>query len=169
MTTRSRRSSRRTSGRRREKTTWENINFEMSFTAAASSSVADLTPVFIQTNNFQTPSKIVRMIANFHLAVAGSAAATQQLSIGIWVVQHEGLTGDGAADVINDFQQDFFYWTTRHITPLTVATGVTDWSIDLRTSRRLRGGYGLLFKAQNAVQAEPLELGVSMRNLWVLS
>ena len=123
----------------------------MTFTAAASSSVADISPVLVQSQGYQSPSKIVRMIVDFQLSVSSINANPQQLGVGIWVVQHEGLTGDGAADVLNDFQQDFYYWTTQFLAPDNAADLQRRWSIDIRTSRRLRGGYGLLFKAQNPV------------------
>ena len=141
----------------------------MAFTAAASSSVADISPVFVQTNGYQTPSKIVRSLLNFEVFAGGQDVNVQQLGLGIWVVQHEGLTGDGSADVINDFQQDFYYWTTLFITPGSSLVQQKQYPlVDIRTSRRLRGGYGLLFKAQNPAQEETMALNVSMRNLWVL-
>ena len=97
-----------------------------------------------------------------------SCALTQQLGIGIWVVQHEALMGDGAADVLTDFQQDFYYWTTLFITPADGSLRTRQYGlIDIKTSRSIRGGYGLLFKSQNPIQDVNLNLAVSMRNLWV--
>ena len=168
MTTRRRRSSSRTRGGRRPKTTWENVNFEMSFTAAASVSVADLSMVVTQTEGFQRPTKIIRSIIDLTWSQNAFNDEPQSLGIGIWVVQHEGLTGDGAADVINDFQQDFYFWTTLFSLQQganTQAARFRSW--DIRTSRNIRGGYGLLFKAQNETQESAMKLQVAMRNLWV--
>jgi len=169
MTTRSRRLSRPRSRGRREKTTWENVNFEILRTAAAGVSVADITPVFIQTNAFQTPSKIIRSLMSFDFDVDSSIGEVQSISVGILVVNHESLTGDGIPDVINDFQQDFYFWKTFSLRPVSNEGLHQHFEVDIRTSRRLRGGYGLLFIAQNPVQERATTLDVSMRNLWVLS
>ena len=108
------------------------------------------------------------MLINFELSAGGASALTQQLGIGIWVVQHEALMGDGAADVLTDFQQDFYYWTTLFITPADGSLRTRQYGlIDIKTSWSIRGGYGLLFKSQNPIQDVNLNLAVSMRNLWV--
>jgi len=153
--------------RSREKTTWENVNFEVTNGAGGASTLANISPVLVQTNNYQTPSKIIRMIMSYELVAPFANANPQTLAIGIWVTPHENLDV-GALDVINDFQQDFYYWTTEYITPQSTNQLTTRWTADIRTSRRLRGGYGLLFKAQTPVQELALQLNVSMRNLWVL-
>ena len=141
----------------------------MLLTAAAGSSVADISMQRQQVEGYQQPTKIIRSLINFELSQGQIDANTMEMGIGIWVVQHEGLTGDGSADVINDFQQDFYYWTTLFSTFVNINTPTSKQYplVDIRTSRRIRGGYGLLFKAQNLVQGSSLQLNVSMRNLWV--
>jgi len=125
--------------------------------------------VFVQTNGYQTPSKIIRSIIKLDFNQDAIDVQPQSLAVGIWVVQHEGLTGLGSADIFNDFQQDFYYWTTLFSVQAAVIRMNPSTNVDIRTSRRLRGGYGLLFKAQNETQEEATKLQVSMRNLWVLS
>ena len=130
------------------KTTWENVNFEAAHTASASVSVADLSLQVSQVEAYQRPTRIVRMLINFELSAGSATGLTQQLGIGIWVVQHEALMGDGAADVLTDFQQDFYYWTTLFITPADGSLRTRQYGlIDIKTSRSIRGGYGLLFKS----------------------
>ena len=168
MTTKSRRSSRPTR-RRREKTTWENVNFEALFSAVASSIVVDLTPQFLASNGYQQPCKIVRSIIDIDYNTLNSNLNPQTMAMGIWVVEHEALTGDGTASPLTDFQQDFYYWTTLYINDASVVRESATIHVDIRSSRRIRGGYGLLLKGENPLQEEATVLQVSMRNLWVLS
>jgi len=167
MTTRSRRSSRPRS-RRRQKTTWENVNFEVSNGAGGATTLAELTPVLSISQGYQVPSKIIRSIIRLTLTQDVISAEPQTMAVGIFVVNHEAIDSGGSTpDVIADFQQDFYYWTTMYSLSIATILPVFEQA-DIRTSRILRGGYGLLFKAQTPVQESATKLQVSMRNLWVL-
>jgi len=154
---------------RREKTSWENINFEIAIAAGAGVQVVDLSPQFIAANGYQQPFKIVRSIFDMDFNQVNSSVEPQTLAVGMLVVSHEALTGDGVPSPLTDFQQDFYYWTTLYSYNGSVVRANPTVHVDLRTSRRMRGGYGLLMKFENPTQEEATVLQMSMRNLFVLS
>ena len=171
MTTRGRTRLRRGSRRAQRPVSWENLAFLATHTAAASTTVADLTPEPMQTSHSGVgTATIKRLILHFELTMNGAAISPQLqfLSIGIVVVTRDAIAGLVLPDPESDFNQDWLYWTRRAIKVQATNGGdqLYIWDADIRSMRRLRGGYGLVMISENPVNNQGVLLASSMRCLW---
>ena len=113
---------------------------------------------------------IKRLIANFswHTTGANYATTLQDVFVGICVVTLDALTAGAVPDPNSDFNQDWYYWTSRIGKFSDIAAPQTvDWSIDIRSQRRLRGGYALAMVINNGDgNADICDLHIAIRALW---
>ena len=115
---------------------------------------------------------IKRMIANFNWSTIAETSNLENLFLGIAVVTLDAFTAGATPDPNGDFNQDWYYWTFRSHSREVVTGGrqMQFWDIDLRSMRKLRGGYVLALVVNNGdgnSQASTLSIG--MRNLWTQS
>ena len=89
-------------------------------------------------------------------------------SIGIAVVAQDNLAQ--LPDPEADFNQDWYYWTRRMHKQNTLDNPpMISFDADIRSKRRLRGGYALKMMVENPVNPDPLVVHISMRLLWTQS
>ena len=112
---------------------------------------------------------IHRMIANFRHTLDGSSVdgAVAHVAVGVAVVSLDALTAGAVPDPLSDFNQDWYYWTGRFLKHQASSdANVSAWDVDIRSRRRLRGGYALMMAVETPVFAVDQEMHVGMRNLW---
>jgi len=110
-----------------------------------------------------------RLIGTMTLTpVSGVAAQDYNVSIGIAVVTADAVAAGVVPDPVGDAQQDWYYWTAWE--GELNSAGQSNWTkeFDIRTSRRLREGYRLMFQSENSVQELGATLFVRLRTLWSL-
>ena len=110
------------------------------------------------------------MIANFYYSLDGVSVDPDvfHLGIGVGVVSLDALVAGAVPDPLSDFNQDWYYWTSRFLKHVTANQGppAQQWEIDIRSRRRLRGGYALMLAAETPIGGVDQELHIGMRNLW---
>ena len=91
----------------------------------------------------------------------------EQVFIGICVVTEDALAAFALPDPGSDFNQDWYYWAARN-TRATENDSLVSWDADIRSARRLRGGYRLVMIVEApASNVNDIAISPSMRNLWV--
>ena len=87
--------------------------------------------------------------------------------MGIAVVSEDALAATAVPDPASDFNQDWYYWTGRSI-KVRAPEGpqVVTWDADIRSMRRLRGGYRLVMVSETGANEDSLEIHTTMRLLW---
>jgi len=172
MTTsrRFRRSPRRSGTRRR--TNWQQVIFDDVTLLSTGAIVGfDLTPEPIKSEpaHRQGTATLVRMIADFALSAQTVADTPQIANFGIAVVDHEAQVGPSFMDPASDAGQDWYYWTNKAVRQSSSdSQALWHWSIDIRSKRRLRGGYDLLMvAAAHSTNTVNLQVNIGFRNLWM--
>jgi len=150
-------------------TQWENLAIDFALTPTLNIVTADLTPEPIQsvTNDVGT-AVLKRSILHFDLTAAVQDTDVQFVSFGIYVAGHEGFDQNAVSDPEGDFFQGWLYWTRRALNPVGLVTPMVSWDADIRSMRRLRGGYKLVAVASHPVQDIALVLRMSARFLWTV-
>ncbi len=153
----------------RAKVSWENLAFTANLTAAVNIVIADLTPEPIQTVTGDVGTATLRR-AIMHFDLSQDAVGDNNVNIGtigIYVAGHEGFDQNAVSDPEGDFFQDWYYWTRRAIMRDTAGeAAMVSWDADIRSMRKLRGGYKLVMVVTHPLNGNPLELRTSMRLLW---
>ena len=88
---------------------------------------------------------------------------TTNYGFGICVVTKDGLAGGAVPLPLSDFEQDWYWWEAGN--QRQNSESVITLPIDVRTSRRLRGGYRLALIGQNGVNELSTFVDVSLRTL----
>jgi len=172
MTTSRRSRGSRPRSRTRRRTNWQQTIFDdVSLLATGAIVGFDLTPEPIKSEAAHRggTATCVRLIADFDLSNTNFDVSPQVANFGIAVVDHEAQTGPSFMDPASDTGQDWYYWTNKVV---SVASSnlqrSVQWNIDIRTSRRLRGGYDLLMvAAAHSTNTDTLVLNVGFRILWM--
>ncbi len=167
---------RRPTGRRpraaRRKTSWENLAFNIISVAATQTlSVQNLTPEPMQTTHVGVGTATLRRMllhVDYSFQLGATDDTMQFFSIGIAVVSRDAIVAGAVPDPESDFNQDWYYWTRRGVKVQSItAPGMFMFDVDIRSARRLRGGYALYMGVEFPVgNADPLRVHLSMRNLW---
>ncbi len=155
----------------RRKVSWENLAFRIASTAAADITTFDLTPEPMQTTHVGVGTATIRRLighCSHHSANGATANAEQTMSLGIVVVTEDGFLGGSVPDPESDFNQDWYYWTRRSLQHSSVGDGnaMVEWDFDIRSMRRLRGGYRLIGIVETPTQAVATVQMISLRALW---
>ena len=162
-----RRRSPRRSGPAR-KVSWENLAVNHSHGVMASTVFTDLTPEPMQTVHLGVGTATIRrLLGHLTFSAAGADADASFISIGVAVVSQDALAAGALPDPEGDFNQDWYYWTRRSLR--IVATGgpaQVDWDLDIRSMRRLRGGYALVMISETPTNNVVTDLEISLRTLW---
>ena len=125
----------------RTPTRWETLNFAMVHAAGASIVFADITVEPVLDNEAGTAT-IRRVIAHVNYAPVG--LGTHEFAIGIAVVTMDAMAAGALPDPLGDFQQGWYYWTQRPmLVDAEAGLRTLDFDFDVRTMRKLRGGYRL--------------------------
>jgi len=149
-------------------TSWENLAFGINLPAGANIVVSDLTPEPMQ-NNLVGTATLVRSIMAFNHMLPGQDLAVITVAVGITVMTNDAFFALASPDPLSDFQQDWYYW---HLHDSMRVSGPTEnsnrWNADIRSARRLRGGFKLVMVVETNAVGNPdtTDLSVVMRNLW---
>ena len=149
----------------RRRTTWFNKFFETSHTAAPDQSVFDITHPAIAAGAEPTGT-VVRMILEVHMANAATVADLTSLGLGILVTTLDAFTAGAVPDPLTDEGQDWYYWWAGK--PALSAEGLLVVKQDIRSARKLRGGYRLILVAENTVNELTTEIAFMVRTLWMM-
>ena len=165
-----RRRSRRSSRGSRRRTTWDQSRFTHIMTAAASQSTTDISPPNLDVGATQTAT-ILRLIGQIQL-ISPLTAGAADVAVGVCVVSADAAQG-AVPDPLTDQSQDWYYWRSGLVpltTGLVAGGGSTNpvWEFDIRTSRRLRGGYRLVAISENDEDPEIAHLHWNVRGLWTI-
>ena len=93
------------------------------------------------------------------------------VAIGVYVASHEEIVQLAVNDPNSDPLQDWYYWTNQIANLQAVTTQQTrQWDIDIRSQRRLRGGYDLVMvMAGNPANTVAVDLNMGIRALWAIT
>jgi len=169
-----RRRSRRSFTRKpREKTTWDQTTAGFTMVAAVAQSVIDLTPLSITSLGFAGNSggTIKRMIGDLRFETTGAGPDHVDVDIGIVVVTADALAAGAVPDPVSDFTTDWYFWKhlDQHLPSNNAESfnqGVIEW--DIRTARKLRGGYRLALVIDKGASIFVLNFSFGMRGLWTI-
>ncbi len=163
MTTRrtQRRSFRGRGARRR--TTWDQNEFSSVMLLGSSKLVRDISNIHLSDLSEPTGT-IIRMIGHYNYFQRAAAIEESNIAVGVCVVTAEALAAGTVPDPLTDVTQDWYYWD--HWEGMVGLDGQHQVNFDIRSSRRLRERYRLVWISQNAVQELDTEIQVSMRALW---
>ena len=152
----------------RRKVSWENLAFRIANTAAADITTMDLTPEPMQTTHVGVGTATVRRaILHFDFIIPNLGSTEFTMSFGIVVVTADGFLGGSVPDPETDFNQDWYYWTRRSFQFETVGSPAqASWDADIRSMRKLRGGYRLIGIVETPVNPDISITMLSMRLLW---
>ena len=154
----------------RRKVSWENLAFDFAHTAAADISLAVLTPEPMQTTHVGVgTATLQRMIANFEYTFSGGNTSTsnQKIFVGVGVVTRDARLAGIVPSPLNSFNQDWYYGTGRVFKKEVMGAPENfTWEVDIRTRRRLRGGYDLVLVVENPINTDVTILTTAMRLLW---
>ncbi len=155
----------------RAKTSWQNLAFTFSITAVASQQFSDLTPEPMATSGEGT-ALLKRTILSFEYFQDDVASITpNSVVVGFAVVTADAFAAGALPDPVADSNQDWLYWTRRSVQGITAIGQATPnrWEADIRSMRRLRGGYKLVMIIENQANQVASSLEVAVRTLWVKS
>ena len=147
------------------KTSWFNQLYEATLTAAGSQQVFDLSHPRITTLTESTGT-VVRMIMEVHLANAATVPDLTSFSLGVTVLTEDARAAGATPDPLSDSDQDWYYWWAGK--PAVSDSGKVVIQVDIRSARRLRGGFRLAMIMQNAVNELPTEVVAMVRTLWMM-
>ena len=89
------------------------------------------------------------------------------MSVGVGVVTRDARLAGVVPLPLSSFNQDWLYWTLRKFKQQTTSgVQMLLWEADIRSRRRLRGGYDLVMVAESPVNTDVTILTVGMRLLW---
>ena len=166
MTTRQRSRSRRSSRGARVPTRWENLAFLHSHTAAASAVFSDITVEPVLVNSVGTAT-ILRSIIHVDIVPTGGAPGdVGTVAYGIAVVTKDAVVGAVLPDPLGDFEQGWYWWAHRFFLMDPTALTTNSFDVDIRTMRKLRGGYRLVLISDTPANPQALTTTITMRNLW---
>lgn len=174
MTTR-RRSPRRRGGSVRQRVTWQNDPLSFTLGSTGTPVFFDLTPEPLKGGDPRHGTAVcMRLIMSAELnSISAVTDVPQAMGLGIYVLTQEAIQQTsvlGPLDANSDIQ-DWYYWTARSTfrESSTIADHTT-WEVDLKSKRRLRGGYGMVIvAAADTSNTVSLLLNVGIRTLWAKS
>ena len=170
----SRRFRARRGGSARQRTTWQNNTFEFDLPLIGTILFADLTPEPLRSADPRHGTAVCkRLIMSFDLSQDAIVAGFQQLiGLGVYVLTQEGIQQASIEDPLglDGSRQDWYYWTSKATFRESEASPSNiHWEADIRTSRRLRSGYGLVMAARaDTPNVVDMLLTASIRSLWAI-
>ena len=147
-------------------TKWEQLAFEHGHIAGASIVFSDITVEPMQANDIGTAT-IKRLILNGSFtSLAAGTNSDVQIFLGVAVVTKDAVEAGVLPDPVTDFSHGWYYWTGRNLNMDTDSPKQQNFDVDIRTMRRLRGGYRLVIISQTLGQEVATQLHLFMRTLW---
>ena len=157
----------RCGGSARVKTTWNNLAFTFGLSTLGVVVFAEITPV-----NLNNTGTLLRSIISFSADQLDPVLTVpQEYAIGIAVQTRQAIDNLEILEPLANMDQDWYYWTGRTLFREGAAESVTGdrWEVDLRSKRRLRGGYGLVITMEPAIaNLVDIDVTVGLRQLWAI-
>ena len=160
--------SRKSSSRSRRKTTWSQTSFQHSLVPIGGQSATDITHPAIANNNEPTGT-CVRLIGNWSFSpVVGVSLADYNMSVGITLLTIDALAAFAVPDPAADVTQDWYFWDSWGGGMQADGSSNITRAFDIRSSRRLREGFRLIWVTDNLVMELAGVLDVRIRTLWMM-
>ncbi len=147
------------------KTIWENLHFRFLHSAVGSATFSVISPEPLRTDNIGT-AVIHRMIGHIDMAAVGTDATQQIGAFGVCVLSRDAATAGTVPEPLSDTQQAWYYWTVRNAIGEPGGNRQMSWDFDIRTKRRLRSGYDLVWVWENTLNELAVDVDISIRSLW---
>ena len=168
-----RRRTSRSSRGARIKTTWEQIDEDFLQLPGPSKTLIDVSHTTI-TNELNSGGMSMRLIGKLQYEHAAGAQAIEgtEIAAGICVMTKDSFTSGVSPSPLNgDEEQDWYWWNSamHSLGPAGTDGGLITWPIEIKSKRRLRGGYRLVFIASKGLTELGLDVHLSMRVLWSLN
>ena len=144
--------------------TWHNQRATLVLTAAASQNQLDLSHPRIQSGAEGTGTCIRMLLTvGIHNAALTTAPDITSIGVGVCVVTADAFVAQALPDPLFDTDQDWYYWWggSRQVSSLGL-----EWSVDVRSARKLRGGYRLVLVAENVINELITNVDLTIRTLW---
>ena len=165
MSTRQRSRSRFTQRAAKRPVQWANLLFQHIHPAAATEVFSDMSPNAIR-NGTQETATLRRLILHFDYNVQ-VALNVAQIAVGIAVVTADALDPIAQIpDPLFDAEQGWLYWTNREWSGPAGSGTRQSWDADIRSMRKLRGGYRLVLITESPATSFPSNISISLRALW---
>ncbi len=152
--------------RARTKTVWSQNRFTHQLGIGGVESITDISHPAIGANNEPTGA-ILRMLGTWNVSpVVGGSLEDYEFAVGVSVVTIDALSAGATPDPLTDVTQDWYFWDSWLGKLNAVGTSTYTKSFDIRSSRRLREGFRLVWVTENpAIEIAGL-LSMSLRTLW---
>jgi len=152
--------------------TWEQTALTFNLGTAGVVLFADLTPPPLDNSeDFHGTAVLQRSIITFQSTQQDSVSnASQSYAIGMYVSTRAAILTPTVLAPLSNAGQDWLYWTGRSTYREADHNKGESWEIDLRSKRRLRGGYGLIMVIEPlAANTSIVTITVGARLLWAIS
>jgi len=148
---------------------WRQFAVTLALAAGANQVVSDLTPPPMRADLTGTAT-IVRSLMSFNHMLGSVNAVPSRVGVGITIMTNDAFFALAPPDPAGDESQGWYYWTEREQLHELVGDNGSNlaWEADVRSSRRLRGGFKLVLVVETIAGAhiDASELHISMRNVW---
>ena len=153
----------------RRATTWHNQLALVTQTAVASLVTTDLTHNMIAAGQ-EPGGSCVRLILEVRVSSAATVPELESFAIGVAVVTADALVAGSAAmpNPLSDEDQDWYYWWGSDGIA-TTSTEILVARVDIRSARKLRGGYRLVILTENGLNELALNVSIMARTLWMFT
>ena len=144
---------------------WDQESFLVSPPSAGGSSVRDISHIMISTG-VEPGGTCLRMVGNLNYYQTPASFEEFNIGIGVSIVTADALgEGSGAMpDPLTDLTHDWYYWHGWE--GMLGLEAQHNQVFDIRSSRRLREGFRLVWISQNFSQEVVGKLRVHLRTLW---
>ena len=144
---------------------WANLVFQHIHPAAATEIFSDFSPNAIRNGTAETAT-LRRLILHFDYNVQ-AALNVAQIAIGITIVTEDALDPIAQIpDPLFDAEQSWYYWANREYSAPAGAGTMSQWDADIRSMRKLRGGFRIIAISETPPTTFPTNVTISMRALW---
>ena len=150
----------------RRKTTWFNTHQTVLLSNLSGQVAFDISHPAIVAG-YESSGTVVRFIAEVLGTSQAPVGEPVTLGLGVAVISEDAMQVPVTPSPLTDVNQDWYYWWAG--TP-TLGQDRTErlFSVDIRSARKLRGGYRLSMTWQNFLSEVGTELSVMVRTLWMM-
>ncbi len=152
----------------RRKTTWFQSTFTHSLTTSPVQLITDISHPAIVNNN-EPIGTCLRLMGNYaYTPLVGTAQADYNLAVGVCIVTIDALAAAAVPDPGADVTQDWYYWDSWEGGLLNAGLSTYTQRFDIRSARRLRDGYRLIWTTDNVTQELAGDVQIRLRTLWAM-
>ena len=150
----------------RSKAVWSQSTFSHALPAGGFGFITNITHPAI-TNNSEPTGVCIRMLGNWSYSPdIGAAIGDYNVSMGVCVVTIDAFLASAVPDPASDVTQDWYFWNAWEGAMINTGLSNQTGYFDIRSARRLREGYRLVWVSENVVMELAGTLQVNLRTLW---